>query len=461
MNPAKRQNIIILLSDQLRRDALGIYGDSNISTPNIDSLARRGVKFTNACSTYPVCVPFRFTLQTGQFAHTRSVPSLEWRMSPSERTMADEFNKAGYETIYIGKWHLHGHGVRPEHGVNSALKANRTCITREFQGRWQKWLAFELRNDPFDTCYFIDDDPIPHQINKYQTDGLYDLAMEFIANGRDKNRPFVCILSTEAPHPPFISPKDLQNKWNKKEITLPPNFVDKTGERYEEFKAGRRQYYAMVENLDNNVGRMSSFLKNNDLSDNTIIVFLSDHGELGGSHGLMSKQYPYEESIGIPLIVVDPSIPGRSGAIITEPLAAEDLFPTILGLANIVPETNVPGLNASPLIRGQKNKFDREGILLEFVAEMRSQFPFYEETWRGFRTKRYKYTVLGGFDGGRPWQFFDLESDPYELNNLIDNIEVAETVRSHHYLLRQALIKTSDSYVLQPAFGFDGLNLWR
>ena len=106
-----RPNILILLCDQLRRQALGCYGDPDAHTPNLDAFAERGVRFANACSTYPICVPFRFSMMTGEYAHTRSIPGIEWSMSPTERTMADEFNEAGYDTVYIGKWHLDGgHG---------------------------------------------------------------------------------------------------------------------------------------------------------------------------------------------------------------------------------------------------------------------------------------------------------------------------------------------------------------
>ena len=89
---SSQRNLVVVLCDQLRRDALGCYGDQNVQTPHIDALAARGVKFHNACSTYPICVPFRFTMMTGQYAHTRMIPGIEWRMSPAERTLADEFN---------------------------------------------------------------------------------------------------------------------------------------------------------------------------------------------------------------------------------------------------------------------------------------------------------------------------------------------------------------------------------
>ena len=150
MKASSRPNILIVLSDQLRRHALSSYGDPNILTPHLDALADRGVRFENACSTCPICVPFRFTLMTGLFAHDRKVPGIEYRMSPQERTLADDFNEAGYETIYVGKWHLDGGHGR----MGSARQVGRTQIKKRYRGRWQKWFGFELRNGPFDTFYF-------------------------------------------------------------------------------------------------------------------------------------------------------------------------------------------------------------------------------------------------------------------------------------------------------------------
>ena len=128
-----RPNILILLSDQLRRQALGCYGDPDARTPNMDGLARDGVRFTAANATYPVCVPFRFTLMTGEYAHSRLAPAIEWSMSPAERTLADEFNERDYETVYIGKWHLDGGHGR----MGSAKQCGMTPVRRAQQGRWQ------------------------------------------------------------------------------------------------------------------------------------------------------------------------------------------------------------------------------------------------------------------------------------------------------------------------------------
>lgn len=455
MPDSNRPNILIFLCDQLRRQAISVYGDPNINTPHIDALARRGVRFAHACSTYPICVPFRFTMMTGEYAHTRKVPGIEYRMSPAERTLADEFNKAGYETVYVGKWHLDGGHGR----MGNAVQCGRTQVIRTHRGRWEKWFGFELRNAPFDTYYFEDDDPTPRSVPGYQTDGLCDIAMGYLAQGRDTSRPFCMVVSVEPPHDPFEAPEELQRAWEARDITLPENFEAQDEEQRDQYILARKRYYAMVENMDQNIGRLTTFLNEQGL-DNTVVMFVSDHGEQGGSHGLRGKQDPYEESVGIPLIVYDPRVTDRGGTLIVDPASTEDLFPTILGLAGLPSRKDLPGADLTPLIHGNIDRLEREGVMLEFVAELRRGMRFYDWVWRGFRTRRYMYTVRGDNMGGTPWQFFDLEQDPCEINNLIDDPRYQDEIARHHRLLIDRMRETEDHFVLLPAFGCEGLNVW-
>lgn len=393
---------------------------------------------------------------TGEYAHTRLIPGIEWAMSPSERTLADEFNEAGYDTVYIGKWHLDGGHGR----MGSARQCGLTPVRRMNQGRWKHWFGFELRNDPFDTYYFIDDDPMPQPIAGYQTDGLFDIGMDYIANKWDRSESFCMCISVEPPHDPFVAPGELQRSWEERDIELPPNFDGENQDQRDAFILDRKRYYAMVENLDENVGRVTTFLEEEGLANRTIILFVSDHGELNGSHGLTGKKWPYEESVGVPLIVHDPTYPETAGTVIEDPTSTEDLFPTILGCAGLSPKNPVPGADLSRLIRGQDRSLEREGVLLEFVAELRKGAVFHNEVWRGIRSRRFKYTVKGDKFGGNPWQFFDLERDPFELKNLLGQPDYQAEIAQNHSLLCELLRQTEDPFVLLPAFGQDGHNLW-
>lgn len=457
-----RPNLLVILSDQLRRCALGAYGDPNVHTPNIDALAERGARFTNASSTYPVCVPFRFSLMTGEYAHTRWVPSIEWRMSPAERTLADEFNDAGYDTAWFGKWHLYNIGGSGLYPTSNVVKASRTPIPRLYQGRWQRFAGFDICNDPFDTYYVNEADPTLHKIDGYQTDGLTDLVIDYLR--ADRPDPFAAVLSVEPPHPLFTAPPEYLDRWRDRELVLRDN-VDLSKDynlrspHSNDLLDDLRVYYAMVENLDDNVGRLVTALRETGRLDDTVIVMLADHGELLGSHGLLAKQRPYEESIGIPLIVSGPPI-GQHARVIDDPVCTEDLFPTLLGLTGLAARDPKPGVDLSALIRGEQQALDRDGVLLEFVAELRRGLPFFDEPWRGFRSQRYKYTVVGDGHGGAPWQFFDLDNDPYEQHNLVDDPKHADEIRRHHQLLRERLVETDDHYVLKPAYDCAGLNEW-
>jgi arylsulfatase A-like enzyme len=467
-----RPNLLVILSDQLRRGALGVYGDPDAVTPNIDRLAAGGVRFGRAYSTYPVCVPFRFSLMTGEYAHSRFVPAIEWRMSPAERTLADEFNAAGYDTIYVGKWHLYGGcGVLPHHDEK---RAGLVPVPRCHQGRWKKWLGFEVSNAPFNTLYFEDADPVPRKLPGYQTDGLFDLAMGQIQSRRSAD-PFCCVISVEPPHFPLQAPRELEERWLKRELHLPANFLcgDSSpvpagklseADRAEALRR-RKLYYAMIENLDQNVGRLMDFLRAEKLADNTVVMLVSDHGQMDGAHSERNtiKEHPFEESVGIPLIVSHPGLPGRAGSVIDVPVSTEDLFPTLLGLAGLAPAEPKPGCDLSPLIAGRQASLPREGVMLEFVHDLRpldKWGSYHEVYWRAFVTDRFKYTVLGNVkEGGRPWQFFDLENDPCEMKNLVNDPAWQSEVSRHHKLLLDRLVKTDDHYALAPAFGFAGLNM--
>jgi arylsulfatase A-like enzyme len=453
--PSRSQpNVVILIADQLARRWLGCYGDPDAVTPNIDALAADGVRFANSCSSYPVCVPFRFTWMTGETAHSRRVPAIEWAMSEREITLADEFNAAGYQTAYVGKWHLDGGHGR----LGSARQVNLTPVPRHQQGRWQKWYGFELRNGPHDTWYFEDDDPMPRRVPGYQTDGLYDLGMNWMKNVRNPDRPFCLVVSTEPPHEPFEPPAELGKLWSEREVALPGSCRPKNDAERAYFTDLRRKYLAMVQNLDDNVGRMRRFLRDNRLEENTIVVLMSDHGELLGCHNLIYKHHPYEESVGIPLIVCDPKNP-NNGAVLPLPTNTEDLFPTLLGLAGIKPRaTTLTGADLTPNIRGEAGAPEREMTLLEFVAELRPEYDYHDKMWRAVRSKRHKYVVLGNNRECAPWRFFDLEHDPEEQVNQLDNPDYAEEIKRHHRFMAAEMLRTKDIFMLPPLFGCDGVN---
>jgi arylsulfatase A-like enzyme len=392
-------------------------------------------------------------------------------MSPAERTLADVFGDAGYHTAYTGKWHLAGiHRYNfHEADVNRGVLQNRTPIHPDLQGGFDDWRGFELRNGPFDTVYFENDDPTPQPVPGYQTNGLFDIALDRMT---DRKEPFFHVVSVEAPHPPFTAPREDLERWQSRDITYRPNVNPETPgnrtwspedprpelEMTDGLADDLRAYYAMVENLDANVGRLLETLERRGRRGNTAIVFISDHGELLGSHGLTEKQYPYEESIGVPFLISHPGGGIDGGKCVAEPTCTEDWFPTICGLAGIDPG-DTPGRNVTDLARGEQGALDRPGVRLEFVAENRPEHHFAETPWRGFRTERYKYTVKGGPTGAEPWQLFDLRDDPYEQHNLVDDADFEDVASRLHGHLREQLADSTDTFRLAPAFGHEGVGI--
>jgi arylsulfatase A-like enzyme len=457
-----KPNIIIVFPDQLRRQALSCYGDKNIVTKNIDYYAENGAKFTKACSSYPVCVPFRYTLLTGQAAHQDKVPAISYTLPEEKRTLADEYNDAGYETIYVGKWHLSGVKMN----AHTPMVAR---VPNNARGRWSKWYGFEVSNTFQTTRFYEDDAEEDTVIDEYQTDGLFSVAMKHLAEKRDKTKPFCLVLSTEPPHDSvpspahyekypvhtrfpnkhdYFSPPEYYDKWQKKDISLPDNYKPRDAEEEEYFCQGRKAYYAMIENLDDNVGRLKEFLQQNDLAENTIVVLLSDHGEMGGCNNTNGahKSFPYEDSVGIPLVVYDPR---QSPTIIDSPVNTEDLFPTLLGLTSSPCPKEACGTDCTPLVQKKQEELPRPGVMLEFVNDPRFVFNFHQKAWRGFRSKDYKYTVIKeGDEATKKWHFFDLKNDPAELNNLIDRPEYQAEIQKHHQYLQAEISRTEDFFEL-------------
>ena len=468
---AEKRNILIILPDQLRRSAVGCYGGPTDATPNMDALAADGVAFSAACSTMPICVPFRFTLMTGHYAHSRLVPGINWRMSPAEYTLADAFNASGYHTIYIGKWHLAGDmTVAP----GQRRRKPRRFVPREYQGRWQTWRGFELTNDHFNSTYFVDADPEPHPIEGYQTDGLTDLTLECLeTHQRERTeQPFCCVYSPEPPHPPYEAPQEYVDFWAERDDVFPPNWYCAPPPRFEEHyriarenesrREQRRQqflkYFAMVHNLDHNIGRILSYLDDSGLAASTTVVLISDHGDFTGLHKATSKEFPHEVSSGIPFIVREPQ--GQRGVVCSEVTCSEDLFPTLLGLANVdrADAGKLYGTDLTPLIRGEASETGREGVLLEYVGDHRPENPFFNRPYRAFRTKRFLYAVLADAPDhtrARPWLLYDLEADPLQMHNRIGAPDFRNIAAVLHRRLRERILETGDVFELDAAYDSD------
>lgn len=327
-------NIIWVFGDQHRGQAVGYMRDPNIHTPNIDRLATEGMVSTEAVAGCPLCCPYRGSLLTGRYPH-HCVPGHEYPLPPDQPTIADAFNAAGYRTAYYGKWHLAGYHEREG-------RAGKYIVPPEQRGGFNEWVGYENNNSQWD-CWVHGgegEDAFQYRLPGYETDALTDLFIDHLKQRgqeqqRGEGKPFFAVLSVQPPHNPYAAPAEWMERHTPGKIELRANvpnipWIVDTAQRH---LAG---YYAMIENLDWNLGRIRETLTETGLADTTYILFFSDHGDMHGSHGQFLKTSPWEESIRVPFVIGGgiPYYGVRSGRW-SVPINHVDIAPTTLGLCGI------------------------------------------------------------------------------------------------------------------------------
>ena len=432
-----RPNVLWLFCDQLRYHALASSGDPNIKTPNIDRLAAEGVRFTNAYSHCPVCVPFRAGLMTGQYPAACGVPRHGDILHPDRRTVAHAFRDAGYRTSYVGKWHLSG-----EHGIHMVCEADWAgedfWVHPDMRGGFEDWFGFEISNNFYRTFYSHGDLVKPFKVEGYQTDGLTDVSLKYLSE-YDGDEPWFHVLSVEAPHsgvggdpkyPGHPVPKQYEEMFSPEDIALRGNVP---ADRHAAAQSKCCGYYAMIENLDDNIGRVLDWLDESGQADNTLVLFFSDHGDMLASHGLAEKSVAYDESIHIPLFA---RLPGRLpvGAVCDGLVSGIDIYPTCAGLCGVPVDPGVQGMDLSGALDGTGGP-ERAEVFVQWVGQTR--FGWGDHPYRAIRTKRHTYAE------GRDEAFclmFDNAADELQMNNLFGKPESAGLQQQlHHRLVRNII----------------------
>ncbi len=446
-NPMDRMpNILYVLADEHCGFALGHAGDPNLNTPHLDRLAGEGVSFKRAYANSPICTPSRGTIFSGRHAHAGPIQNFFDVYKPAAPSTATILRQHGYHTAYFGKWHMGvvRDQISPDVRRNPEAYPEIQYFRRtpeHHRGGFQDWFAFELNNAPFDLSYYAQSEVNPRKLEGYQTDALADLLLEYLGD-YEREAPLFAVLSVEPPHFPFEAPEAFM-RFDPEALQTRPNFVDSP-----EMRANLAIYYAMIENLDWNIGRLLEGLSRLPLfRDNTLVVYFSDHGEFMGSHGLMGrKEHPHEESVRIPAIF---HWPGRIQAqgLAEELFSLVDLLPTTLGLANLPIPSHVQGANLAPACLGERMPGPGQ-VLLEMSCNPRWGLDFVD--WRGLVTRRWKYVH---YETGHEL-LFDLEADPNEQNNLIEVDPI------HRERLRNALLELLDAtaepyYQVLMAFGVE------
>ncbi len=398
-----RPNVVFIIADQWRAQAFGFAGDPNARTPELDKLAGESVRLTTCVSTLPVCSPCRASILTGQYSTTNGVFLNDVCLSNKATSIAQAFRQAGYQTGFIGKWHVDGHG-------------RESFIPSERRQGFDFWRANECTHDYNHSVYFADSDKKLYWPG-YDAEAETTAADQYIRDHR--SHPFLLFLSWGPPHNPYgIAPARFAVHFSPEQIVLRPNVPP-------EFAAFARRdlagYYANGAALDECVSRIMTALRESGLADNTIVVFTADHGDMLYSHAEVRKQRPWDESALVPFLVHWPAGNCSGGRELSAPFATPDIMPTLLGLCRIKIPSSVEGDDRSAWLRG-KVPDEHSGALISCVT------PFGEFTrnqggreFRGIRTARYTYVRT--LDG--PWLLYDDTNDTYQMRNLIGNAKFA------------------------------------
>jgi arylsulfatase A-like enzyme len=417
-------NVVVFFTDQQRHDSTGLHGNPLDLTPNLDRLARAGTHVANSFTCQPVCCPARSCLQTGQYATQTGCWKNGIPMRPDAVTLAKCFSAAGYDTGYIGKWHLGDDSIKGP-------------VAPELRGGYDYWLAaqaLEHTSDAYHTRLW-DRDSNPVDLSGYRVDALTDAANRYIAEHARASKPFFLFVSFLEPHhqndiDDYPPPTGYRERYTGRFV--PPDLQALGGSSARHLGG----YWGMVKRLDEALGRMQDTLDSLGIADDTIVLFTSDHACHFCTRNAEYKRSCHESSIRVPTALWGGPFSG--GGQIRQLVSLVDLPPTLLDAAGIeIPKTMV-GRSLLPLIRGDRTAMDSwpQEVFVQ-ISE--------SHVGRAVRTARWKYAVAApdksGWNDSRSDRYvesflYDLEADPHELRNLVDSR------RADHVAVRDELRAT-------------------
>ena len=443
-------NLLFLWTDEQRADTMAAYGNSRIKTPNLNRLAAESVIFRNTYVTQPVCTPARSSVMSGLWPHTSGCTQNNVALPFETPAVPELVNDPYYRTAYIGKWHL-GDEIFPQHGFEAwesiedmyhpYYRMGRDENAKSSYCQWLTELGYEPDTTRGDFSRgFAANLPIEQSKTRF----CERRACEFIE--RNQQEPFMLYVNFLEPHMPFTGP--LNDRHSPDEVTLPESFNDPLEENEPElYRAAydklqiegyggfdltkesdwRRlvaNYWGLVSQVDESVGKILETLERLGLAENTIVVYTSDHGDMMGAHKLLTKQFMYEESSKVPWLMRLPG--GNSSQHIGQPVSHIDLVPTLLDLMNVKPVDALPGQSLVPLFRGEEIVEDH--VFIEWnpagaLAGGRNPGGSLRTTNAGGNATRSVVSpdgwklCLNTHDRN---QLFNLAEDPGELTNLFD-----------------------------------------
>jgi N-acetylglucosamine-6-sulfatase len=441
----RRPNVLFVLCDDLRWDALGYAGNPHVKTPNIDRLAREGVAFKNMFCTTSLCSPSRASILSGLYAHKHGVQDNFTEYPTSFKSFPMVLQSTGYDTAYFGKWHMGENNDQPRPGFNY-------FATHKGQGKY------------FDTEWNLNGAG-GKVIPGYYTHIVTDLAMDWLRRDHG-GKPWCLMIGHKAPHSFYFPEPKYSNTFDKVWIPYPESafhledkpawlkdrlytwhgiygplfewrkqFPDDRPEAVRDFANMTRAYWGTILSVDDSVGKLVAELKRRGELDNTLIVFMGDNGLLNGEHGMVDKRTMHEASIRIPLAIRFPALtgapasgPAPGGKVIDQQVLTMDVAPSILELCAAPALKNIDGKSFVKLVRHGDSSW-RKAWLYHYNYE--KQFP-YTPNVRGVRTDEWKYIHYPHGDG-RPdrhqAELYNMEFDPLERQNLIAHPKYAGVVK--------------------------------
>ena len=473
--PLKKPNIIYIMADDLTTQAISAYGGiyKDIApTPNIDKVAKEGMLFQDVLVTNSICGPSRAAILTGNYSNLNGYYKNEsgGKFDDSKWTFPQEFQKSGYKTALFGKWHL---GTEPvgfdtfkyhnaagqqgnywnplynDNGKNVKEKGYATNLSTDFALNWLD--AKEMTNEPFlmvlqykaphrpwhpDTKYEkLWDDiemPYPSTFNdtykgREKTAGDTEMTMEYFSR-RDMK---------------LERPKNLKRKeriqWDfygakAGEIVQPKGMSDEEGKKWR-YQNYIKDYLACVKSVDDNIGRVLTYLKENNLEDNTIIIVTSDQGFYLGDHGFFDKRFIYEESLRMPFMVKYPERI-KAGSVNEDIITNIDFAPTLLELAGITTTQKMQGTSFVPVLEGNTPKDWQDAMYYHYY-----EFPFWHHVQPHYGIRTQKYTLAHFYYNIDVWELYDLEKDPSQMNNIYSDPNYASTIAELKVKLKNLMIK--------------------
>ncbi|MBM3854297.1 MAG: sulfatase [Verrucomicrobia bacterium] len=420
-----RPNVLFILCDDLRPEALGCYGSAHVRTPHIDALAAGGVRFANAFCTTSLCSPSRASILTGLYAHRHGVRDNFTELPPHLPHWPARLRASGYQTAYLGKWHMGENNDEPRPGFD-------WFVTHKGQGKY------------FDTEWNINGQR-RETPKGYYTHVVTDYALDWLKQ-RPAGRPWALLLGQKAPHSFYFPEPKYAHTFDQVEIKYPATafqladkpewirqrlhtwhgiygplfewrkkFPDDRPEAVKDFAAMVRAYWGTILSVDDSVGRLVAFLKESGQFDRTLIVFMGDNGLLEGEHGMVDKRTMHEASIRLPLVARGPGLP--TGRVERGQVLALDLAPSVLDLCGAPALDRIQGRSWRPLVQGGDPGW-RRAWFYEYNYE--KQFP-YTPNVRGIRTDEWKYIRYPHGDGSPDRhldELYHLAADPLETRNL-------------------------------------------